>query len=292
VATWSNQPVVQTFWQDATDDCNVEYRVVWDHLPSTVPDSLAQNIPDTMHDSEPLPDGDDHWVHVLAKDVPGNLAVNPQHLGPFWIDTSAPTVQVLNPVGGQNLIEGTLVTIAWTADDAWSGVDDAVLHYTLDAGATWQPIAVITDPLVTTHDWTVPAAETDSARVRVTVTDMVGNTGSATNERWFSIGSPSGVGEAGITPRFVLAGNYPNPFNPSTTVRFAVPWSARVRLAVFDLQGRLVRVLRDGLAEGPGWHEAQWFGQDAAGRQVGAGVYFYRLEAGAFRETRRMTLVK
>ena len=55
---------------------------------------------------------------------------------------------------------------------------------------------------------------------------------------------------------------------------------------------RISCVLRDGLAEGPGWHEAQWFGQDAAGRQVGAGVYFYRLEAGSYSETRRMTLLK
>ncbi len=291
-STWSNVPVVTTFWEDATDDCMVEYRIVWDHWSTTVPDSLAQAVPDVTHDSEPLPDGDDHWVHVLAKDVPGNLAVNPQHLGPIWIDTSPPAVQVLNPVGGQQLVVGSVVTIAWTADDAWSGVDDALLHYTLNAGATWQPIAAITDPLVSTYDWTVPTAQTDSARVRVTVTDMVGNIGSATNERWISIGSAAGVDGSGITTRFVLAGNYPNPFNPSTTVRFAVPWSARVRLTVFDLQGRLVRVLRDGPAEGPGWHEAQWFGQDAAGRQVGAGVYFYRLEAGTFRETRRMTLVK
>jgi hypothetical protein len=292
VATWSNEPVVSTYWQDATDDCNVEYRVVWDHLPSTEPDSLAQTIPDTMHDSEPLPDGDDHWVHVWAKDVPGNMAANPQHLGPFWIDTSGPTVTVIYPVGGQHLVEGSLVTIAWTADDPLSGVDDAVLHYTIDAAATWEPIAVITDPLVTTHDWIVPSALTDSARVRITAIDELGNSGNATNERWFSIGPPTGVDDSSAPARFALADAAPNPFNPSTTVRFAVPTPTRVRLAVFDLQGRYVRTLRDGAVEGPGWHEARWFGQDDAGRQVAAGVYFYRLTAGGYSETRRMVLVK
>ena len=291
-STWSNMPVVTTFWEDATDDCFVEYRIVWDHFPATLPDSLAQAIPDVTHDSEPLPDGDDHWVHVRAKDVGGNLAVNTEHLGPFWIDTSGPTVAVINPVGGQNLVEGTPVTIAWTADDTWSGVDDAVLHYTIDAGATWEPIAAITDPLVVTYDWTVPAAVTDSARVRVTVTDVAGNSGSATNERWFSIGPPTGVGDPGAVTRYVLAGNYPNPFNPSTTVRFAVPAPARVRLAVFDLQGRHVRTLRDGVVEGPGWHEARWFGTDDGGRPVAAGVYFCRLEADGFAATMRMVLVK
>ena len=291
-STWSNDPVVTTIWEDADDDCTVEYRIVWDHLPTTEPDSLAQAIPDETHDSEPLPDGDDHWVHVLAKDVPGNLADETEHLGPFWIDATAPTIEVLNPVGGQHLVEDSLVTIAWTAVDPWSGVDDAELHYTIDAGATWVPIAAVSDPMVTTHDWTVPQALTDSARVRVTVTDVAGNSGSATNERWFTIGPPTGAEDIGVAARFVLAGGRPNPFNPSTTIRFAAPRPARVRLAIYDLQGRLVRVLSDGPVSGPAWYEVRWFGQDTAGRQVGAGVYFCRLEAPGFNDTTRLMLVR
>ncbi len=292
VATWSADPVITTRWEDATDDCFVEYRVLWDHLPSTVPDTLAQTIPDVTLDSEPLPDGDDHWFHVLAQDVARNPAANPQHLGPFRIDTSGPDVTVLNPVGGQQLHTDDLVTVAWSAVDPWSGVAGAEVHYTLDAEATWHPIAVVSDPLVTTCDWIVPAATTDSARVRVTVFDALGNAGSATNERWFSVGPATGVGEPVTSARFELAGGYPNPFNPSTTFRFAVPEPARVRLAVYDLQGRLVRVLRDGFVAAPGWHEARWFGQDRAGRAVAAGVYVCRLEAPGVRESKRVMLVK
>jgi FlgD Ig-like domain/Trypsin len=291
-STWSGVPVVTTFWEDATDDCFVEYRIVWDHLPYTVPDSLAQAIPDVTHDSEPLPDGDDHWVHVLAKDVPGNLAINPQHLGPFWIDTSAPSVQVLTPVGGQTFAEGQSVSIAWAAVDPHSGVDTALLHYTIDAETTWQYIATITDPLITTYGWTVPEAVTDSARVRVTMTDVAGNTGAATNERWFSIGPSSGVGEPGSLARFALVGNFPNPFNPSTTIRYLVPDERVINLRIYDATGRFVRDLLRSERVSAGRHDVEWDGRDEAGRSVPTGVYFYRLSAGLDAEFGRMVLVK
>jgi hypothetical protein len=292
-STWSNVPVVTTIWEDADDDCMVEYRIVWDHLPTTEPDSLAQTVPDVTHDSEPLPDGDDHWVHVLAKDVPGNLADTTEHLGPFWIDTTPPDVQVINPVGGQYLVSGSPATITWTANDIMSGVASSELHYTTDAAVTWHPIATYADPMISTHDWTVPEATTDSARVRVTVTDMVGNAGAATNERWFSIGTGVGVGDPGNpATHFALAGNYPNPFNPSTTIRFAAPGPAHVKLGIFDLQGRRVCTLLDGPVDGPAWHEAQWNGNNSAGQQVAAGVYFCRLVAEEFCATARMVLVK
>jgi V8-like Glu-specific endopeptidase len=290
VSTWSTDQQVTTRWDDATDNCTVEYRILWDHLPATVPDSLAQAITDLQFTSDPLPDGDNNWFHVLAKDVPGNLAVNPQHLGPFWIDATPPDVQVINPVGGQNLFSGYAVTIAWSADDPASGVDTTAIHYTLDAGTTWHHIATFDDPLITTFEWTVPEATTDSARVRITVTDVAGNAGQGTNERWFSIGPPSGVGDLPLA--FSLHQNVPNPFNPVTTILYDLPEQQRVTLHVYNVSGRLVRILRNAVNEDAGPHEAAWRGQDEFGRPVASGTYFYRLTAGPYTETRRMVLVK
>lgn len=292
VSTWSNATVVTTRWEDAADDCNVEYRVLWDHLPATVPDSLAQAIPDVTHDSEPLPDGGDHWFHVLAKDVPGNLADNPQHMGPFLIDTTPPEIQVQSPVGGQVLVIGTTAMIAWTVADALSGPATGELHYTVDAGDSWVPLAAIPNPLVTSHEWTVPVAVTDSARVRVTFADVAGNSAAATNERWFSIVEPTGVDGPGAPARFALAGVHPNPFNPSATIVFTLPGAAAATLRVYDLSGRLVRTLLDGAPRGPGSHEAVWDGRDDRGRTLPAGTYVARLEAGGRTAARRMMLVK
>ena len=88
-----------------------------------------------------------------------------------------------------------------------------------------------------------------------------------------------------------LEQNFPNPFNPSTSIPFALPSAAQVRLSVFNVLGQQVRTLLDREVEA-GYHRLAWDGRDDAGRQAGAGVYFYLLESGSFRQTRKMTLVK
>jgi endonuclease I len=90
---------------------------------------------------------------------------------------------------------------------------------------------------------------------------------------------------------FHLSGNAPNPFNPSTTIRFELPHRGNVRLSVYDLSGRLVAVLVDGVL-GPGLHDAVWTGRDGHGVPVGSGVYFCRMEAEGFTGTTKMVLLK
>lgn len=91
---------------------------------------------------------------------------------------------------------------------------------------------------------------------------------------------------AALPEQFVLHPNYPNPFNSSTTIRYAVPAPRHVRLQVVDLLGRRVVTLVDGWQQA-GWHTVPF---DATG--LSSGVYLYRLEAGDFAETRTMHLVK
>jgi hypothetical protein len=105
-------------------------------------------------------------------------------------------------------------------------------------------------------------------------------------------GTPDG--EASPRVPLALAQNTPNPFQPVTTIRFALAPGAEpveARLAVFDPAGRLVRRLFEGeVAEGT--HEIRWDGRDDAGSPVASGVYFYRLEAGDHAVTRKMTLAR
>jgi Tol biopolymer transport system component len=102
--------------------------------------------------------------------------------------------------------------------------------------------------------------------------------------------APQVAQEQALPTRFALAQNKPNPFATTTTIDFALPSSAQVRLEVFDLQGRLVRVLADRRYE-PGYHAAEWDRRDQSGSSVGAGIYLYRLRAGAFVEQRKMVLL-
>lgn len=85
--------------------------------------------------------------------------------------------------------------------------------------------------------------------------------------------------------------NYPNPFNPATTISFELAATGRVRLDVFDVAGRRVATLVDGMrAAGP--HQAAWNGRDGNGQPVSSGLYFYRLLAGGTSQTKKMVLLK
>lgn len=93
------------------------------------------------------------------------------------------------------------------------------------------------------------------------------------------------------TTRLTLDQNSPNPFNPTTTIAFTLPQKTSVNLSVFNLEGKLVRTLVDGILE-EGFKEYQWDGEDARGFPVSSGVYFYRLKVGNRTLTKKMTLVK
>lgn len=85
--------------------------------------------------------------------------------------------------------------------------------------------------------------------------------------------------------------NYPNPFNPVTTVAFGLREPASVNLKIFNVAGQLVRELLNE-ARGPGHYKEIWDGRDGNGRPAASGVYFYRLKAGDFEQTRKMILTR
>ncbi len=90
---------------------------------------------------------------------------------------------------------------------------------------------------------------------------------------------------------FALYPAYPNPFNPSTILSFAVPNAGHVRLTVFDVLGREVTRLVDGTMTA-GEYSYRWAGTNRVGNLVASGVYFYRLEGNGFTRTRSMILLK
>jgi hypothetical protein len=112
---------------------------------------------------------------------------------------------------------------------------------------------------------------------------------------WFlgEIGpGPSAVAPGPVFARGLeLFQNTPNPFNPVTTIRFAVPARTHVELTVYDFEGRLVRRLRDRSYE-LGSHLVEWDGRDDRGTHVSSGVYLYRLKTGHETRTRKMVLLK
>jgi FlgD Ig-like domain/Carboxypeptidase regulatory-like domain len=90
---------------------------------------------------------------------------------------------------------------------------------------------------------------------------------------------------------FQLGCNYPNPFNPSTTINYDVVQPTQVTLAVYNIRGRLIKTLVERLVDA-GTHTVQWNGKDSSGRAVASGVYFYRMQADGFNRVRKMVLLK
>jgi hypothetical protein len=101
-----------------------------------------------------------------------------------------------------------------------------------------------------------------------------------------------GRGMAADKPRaFALHANWPNPFNPETSIRFELAQGSAVQLEVFDALGQKVRTLVQG-QRAAGSYQVLWDGRNASGAQVSSGVYFYRLQSESFVQMHRMLLLK
>jgi flagellar hook assembly protein FlgD len=90
---------------------------------------------------------------------------------------------------------------------------------------------------------------------------------------------------------YVLGDAYPNPFNPSTTIEFAVPEAVQVRLEVYSTSGQLVCRLVDQVLAA-GHYRTGWDATDSAGQRVGSGTYLYTVQAGSFVQTKKFTLLR
>ena len=94
-----------------------------------------------------------------------------------------------------------------------------------------------------------------------------------------------------IPLQFVLHQNYPNPFNPVTTLRFDLPEDALVNITIYDMMGGQVKTLIND-QQTTGYRSIYWNATNDAGSPVSAGIYLYMIQAGEFRQTRKMVLLK
>ncbi len=91
---------------------------------------------------------------------------------------------------------------------------------------------------------------------------------------------------------FNLGDNYPNPFNPSTTVKYQLGKASKVNLTIYNALGQVVKVLVNNDDQVAGSHQVQWNGRDNVGNMVASGVYLYKLQADDNTQTKKMLLLK
>ena len=107
------------------------------------------------------------------------------------------------------------------------------------------------------------------------------------------IGTATDVDDSGndLPFKFELANNYPNPFNPTTTISYSIPKADRVTLQIFNVLGQRVRTLVN-IEQAAGRYQVQWNGKDEMGNAVGSGVYFYQLNTSRQVTVKKMVLIK
>jgi len=101
----------------------------------------------------------------------------------------------------------------------------------------------------------------------------------------------SGGVNSGLPAEYALEQNYPNPFNPSTKIAFALPMAGKVEISVYNVLGQEVNTLvNEELTAGN--HTIEWDGRNNSGGSVSSGIYFYRIVAGDFSQTKKMLMLK
>ncbi|MGH1362716.1 MAG: FlgD immunoglobulin-like domain containing protein [Calditrichia bacterium] len=113
-----------------------------------------------------------------------------------------------------------------------------------------------------------------------------------TNQTYTLLRTITGIEQDGLQPqKFSLDANYPNPFNPTTRISYSIPMASNVELSIFNQLGQEVRTLS--YYDQPiGSYQVEWDGKDNQGISLTSGVYFYRLKAGSFVNTRKMILLR
>lgn len=96
---------------------------------------------------------------------------------------------------------------------------------------------------------------------------------------------------AQLPHNFQLNQNFPNPFNPSTTISYLLKKNSEAKLSVYNLKGQLVKTLVNQTVQ-QGKHSVLWDGTEEFGKQAASSVYFYKLETGDFSQTKKMLLLK
>ncbi len=178
-------------------------------------------------------------------------------------------------------------------DGVAAGNTNLRIAASMDERATWKGVGPTTIPYTTALDSlprmmvsdSASASTSDSVRLHGALyLALARATGTTENTLDYTVSSVEPV--AGVPSGFVLERNYPNPFNPTTTIRFAVPKAAQVSLRIYDALGREVETLTNGLMEA-GMYQATW-----NARGMASGLYFCRMQSGAFVQTQKLLLTK
>tara|TARA_Y100000385_G_scaffold213396_1_gene221796 strand:- start:1539 stop:3062 length:1524 start_codon:yes stop_codon:yes gene_type:complete len=197
----------------------------------------------------------------------------------YSVDNIAPGV----PEGLNVTLENTQAIISWLPS-----FDDDFQYYSLekDTNATFQNAQTFNLAQNTFIDFDIEDGITYLYRIRSA--DYSGNLSAYSEVVQLSTLYSN---NANIVDDFILHQNYPNPFNPITSLRYGLPETGLVNITIYDMHGRIIKTLVNGI-QTAGFKSVQWNATNDRNEPVSAGLYLYTIQAGEFRQTRKMVLLK
>jgi hypothetical protein len=190
--------------------------------------------------------------------------------------------------------------------DAWSISLTTIYHTTIENNEGWgqyeaSPDIPLVFPNATSFDWTqfyvdVTVPEPPSGQTEKSISVRLHPLGRFSGTVWMDLlevkkGIATGVENEFLPVSHNLFQNYPNPFNPSTVISYSIPSVSFVSLKIYDILGREVKTLINSEMNS-GLYNVQWNGDDNFGNKVSSGIYLYKIEAGDYRMTKKMLLLK
>ncbi|KPJ63503.1 hypothetical protein AMJ44_14390 [candidate division WOR-1 bacterium DG_54_3] len=190
--------------------------------------------------------------------------------------------------------------IVWVdeRDDNYNGDSELYYKRSMDGGETWELEKRLTNasgagynPSMATDDYNrVHIVWGEEYRVEDVAWNIYYKRSGFGCDGWEV--SVDQVQEAMAIPsQYSLSQNYPNPFNPDTRIEYSLPQDSQVKLTVYNTLGQRVKTLVNE-EQKSGFHTVRWNGENEEGRDVSSGIYFYRMVAGNFSQTKKMVILK
>jgi hypothetical protein len=191
------------------------------------------------------------------------------------------------PNGGEKLSVDSTYSIRWQSEF----IDNVRIQYSTDNGETWGTVKRIIAADPGQVDWVIPDNVSDSCRIKIIDADdaVIFDVSSEV----FSIRSIAGIpyGNSQIPDEFGLKQNWPNPFNPSTTIEYSLKKSGRVKIDIWNSTGEIVKTMVNKNMN-PGSYQVMWSGENNAGIPVASGIYYYVLYTGNEVVSKKMLLIR
>jgi len=205
------------------------------------------------------------------------------------------SVRALTLLTALNISSAPVVILSFMYRHAIDTLDNAYVDVSNDGGASWRSVKFYNKTVNTWTKETLDISDLAGGSVNMKIRFSLVSNGSVVNDgiyidniklvNYNSI--PTGITGVNELPfSFDLGQNYPNPFNPSTVISYSIPKSSNVSIKVYDISGKFISEIVNEF-QPAGNFEAAFSGED-----LSSGVYFYRIEAGEFSQTKRMMLLK